>query len=299
MKNPLISLVTFSLYAVSQAVIIAGGDGTGNTTAPVGDQGWSYVGRIDNKPSSVTYVGNQWFITANHIKVLDNPGSVLLNGGTYSIMSDSWTRITNSTGTGADLMMFRVSEDVGLNALTISSSSPSSGTSVTMIGNGLNRAPELQTWQTSSHPAKYKEGYYIGSGTTKRWGLNTIEGAYSISDIGYGATDGFYVDFDNALNEAQGATYDSGGGVFVDNGGGWELEGIILGVGNLYTVSGTNAVFFTGGDSAYPGSETYMADLSKYSAQINQVIPEPTPAFLFVGIALVFGVIKRIRYMYQ
>ena len=52
-------------------------------------------------------------------------------------------------------------------------------------------------------------------------------------------------------------------------------------------------------DTAVFGDVTYVADLSKYSSQINQVIPEPTTAILLVGVAFVFGVIKRIRYMYQ
>ena len=77
------SIIAFALLGgiqVAQAVIVAGGDGTQNTTAPSGDQGWSNVGRISNKPSSVTYISNNWFITANHIKELDTPTNVIFNG---------------------------------------------------------------------------------------------------------------------------------------------------------------------------------------------------------------------------
>lgn len=300
MKNrPLLLSVLFLSAVTARAVIIAGGDGTGNTNAPSGDQGWSYVGRLSNVPSSVTYVGNQWFITANHIKVLDNPSSVLLNGSTYSIVSDSWTRITNSTGTGADLIMFRVFGNVGLASLTVSASSLSSGTGVTMIGNGLNRYPDLRTL---SLPGPDETFYHIKSGTSntaKRWGTNTIEGDGGMLDIGYGITESLFTDFDYVAGEAQGAIYDSGGGVFANNAGSWELAGIMLSISNLYTISGTNAVMLTGGNNSYGGSATYLADLSVYRDQINQVIPEPTTGILLAGIGIVFGVIKRIRYMYQ
>jgi len=55
------------------AVIVAGGDGTQNATVPPGGRGWSRVGRIvssNGAPSSVTYVSNNWFVTAHHVKAL-------------------------------------------------------------------------------------------------------------------------------------------------------------------------------------------------------------------------------------
>ena len=59
------------------------------------------------------------FITANHIKVLDNPTGVLLGGSSYSIDPNSWMRLQNSMGGGVDLIMFRVvGANVGLAGLT-------------------------------------------------------------------------------------------------------------------------------------------------------------------------------------
>ena len=46
-------------------VLIATGDGTGNTEAPAADPGFGNVG-IVNSLSGV-YVGNGWVLTANHV----------------------------------------------------------------------------------------------------------------------------------------------------------------------------------------------------------------------------------------
>ena len=274
MKQSTIIEIIFILFIktyTSFAVIVSGGDGTQNTTAPVGDQGWSYVGRISNKPSSVTYVSNNWFITAHHIKQLDNPTAVILNGTTYNIDSSSWTRVTNVvSGTDTDLEMFRVTTSVtDVSGTSVVSSRLSNGTSVTMIGNGYNREATETSWDKNwvegGTPIRYR-GYKWGSGTTKRWGSNTIEGSLSAVDDGYGVTDVLFTDFDNVDGEAQGATYDSGGGVFANN----KLAGIMLFVGTY----STNQPDYT----AVYGNQTYMADLSSYSIQINNTIAIPEPA---------------------
>lgn len=291
---------------MAQAVIIAGGNGSGNTTG-TGAPGWDYVGKISSAngaSSSVTYLGNSWFVTANHVKQLDNPTGVVLNATSYAIDSSSWRRITNSSGSGADLILFKVNSSVaGLSAVTIASNTPSTGAALTMIGNGLNRATSLTTWYVDTTPSswvwsttnfagadKTYQGYNSASGTTKRWGANTVNGAIDAINDGYGITDTFYTDFDNVAGEAQGATYDSGGGVFTGTTSNWQLAGVMMTVGTYNSQPANTAVF---------GDVTYVADLTAYRDQINQVIPEPTTAVLLAGVGIVFGVIKRLRYMYQ
>lgn len=172
-----------------------------------------------------------------------------------------------------------------------------------MIGNGVDRYSTQQTWILQTNPLRYEQGYYFHSytnkNTVKRWGYNNVEGSINGYNSGYGLTDSLYTDFDNVVGEAQGVYYDSGGGVFSGATNSWELSGIVIGMGNTFTINGTNAVFFTGNDPQYNGGSTYIADLSKYRNQINQVIPEPSTGVLLVGIGIVFGVIKRLRYMYQ
>ena len=280
------------------AVIIAGGDGSGNTTAPTGGQGWDYVGRIDNANaySSVTYIDNNWFITANHVKVFDNPTGVLFGGSSYSIDPNTWTRLQNSNGDDADLMMFRVTGSVGLSGLTVRSSATANGSFLTMIGNGRNREATETSWNSSwvegGHPPVYT-GYKWASGSTKRWGTNVKDVDAGLVDDGFGITDMFYSDFDDiGGSEAQGATYDSGGGVFYNNGGEWELAGLMLSTSGYSGQPGGTAVY---------GNRTYMADMQHYADQINTTaaIPEPSTAILLVGIAALFGVAHRIRCMLE
>lgn len=256
--------------ASAEAVIVAGGDGTQNTTSPVGGQGWDYVGRIiaaNGAPSSVTYISNNWFITANHIKQLDNPTGVILGGLTHDIDPNSWTGLTNSEGGSADLVMFRVvGGTVNLAGVMVRSLSTSNGSALTLVGNGRNREISETAWNPSwvegGKPTAYT-GYKWASGSTKRWGMNVKDAdAGELINIGYGSTDTFYSDFDNNQgdDEAQGATYDSGGGVFYDNGGDWELAGIMVAVSGFSGQPGSTSVY---------GNRTYIADMQYYASQIS------------------------------
>jgi hypothetical protein len=100
----------------------------------------------------------------------------------------------------------------------------------------------------------------------------------------------FSSDFDAISGEGMGAVYDSGGGVFTGSGETTELAGIMISIGTYSNQPSGTAVF---------GDATYMADLSVYRNQISQTIPEPATGILLIGVAIVFGVIKRLRYMYQ
>lgn len=262
-KTTISALLLLAFTLPATAVMIAGPDGTINTNAPVGDQGWSYVGRISNKPSSVTYIGRSWFITAHHIKVLDNPTAVLFDGQSFSIDDTSWTRLTNTVdGSDADLQLFRVTMPIPYTNLTVVSSTPIPDTPVTMVGNGLNRgAPKTVGPLT--------KGYFWGSGTTKRWGTNTVFQTTTSTDIGYGSTTSFTTDWDNTPGEAHAVTYDSGGGVFVNNGGSWELAGIMIATESLTDGGGTYSLF---------GHQTSIADLSAYHQQITNTVAH-SPAF--------------------
>lgn len=283
-----LGVVLLALHA--NAVIVDVGDGSGNTTSTGAGGGWDYVGRID-KPgvySSVTYLDNNWFITANHIKALDNPTGVILGGSSYGIDSGSWTRLS-ANGEDADLIMFRVTSNVGLSGVSVSSSSVANNAHLTMIGNGRDRATDLTLWDSNWNEVPSGgsySGYKWDAGSTMRWGENTKERNSDANiDTGYGITDTFYTDFD--AGEAQGATYDSGGGVFLDNG---DLAGIMITVGGYSGQPG-----WPNNVSAF-GNKTYIADLSTYSSQINDniAIPEPSAMIFMVATPLAVLFIRRI-----
>jgi hypothetical protein len=165
-----------------------------------------------------------------------------------------------------------------------------------MIGNGRNREVGETTWNSSwvegGKPTAYS-GYKWADGSTKRWGTNTKDMDAGLINDGFGVTDMFYTDFDDiGGSEAQGATYDSGGGVFYNTGSEWELAGITL------TTAGYSGQ--PTGTAVY-GNRTYMADMRYYADQINttSAIPEPATALLLAGVAALFGVGHRIRCMLE
>lgn len=283
----------------ARALVLAGG-GQGNTHAPDADPGWANIGQIlmaGRGPSTVTYLGDNWFITADHVWNLDNPTGVLVNGSTYAVDSSSWIQLTNNAGpyagSGADLAMFRVTTPVtGLPSLSLRTTSLPDGSPVTMIGNGYAGQTNMTYWTSSWNLTNSASGVYSGfywgvSAGTERWGTNGAHPSGWFND-GYGWNNGLYTTFDanGGTNEAQAAEYDSGGGVFYENGSTWQLAGIMVAVDGYTNQPGNTAVF---------GDETYSVDLSSYNSQIVSLmaIPEPTSVFI-VGLGTLFA-IRMIR----
>lgn len=119
----------------------------------------------------------------------------------------------------------------------------------------------------------------IGFSGGKSWGNNTIE-FFVTNVLGNGRnSNAFWTDYDPATtNEGQGATGDSGGGVFVETGGVWELAGIMVGIGPVVT----------GGQTG-----TFSVNLNTYATEINGIIatngsaiPEPSTLALFSLVGL-------------
>jgi hypothetical protein len=148
-----------------------------------------------------------------------------------------------------------------------------------MIGRGRDRQTSQVTWYVDTDPATWvwqttdfaerdttADGYNWDSGTTKRWGENTLESGTTTYNVGTGTTQALATDFDNITGESQGAVGDSGGGVFYLNGSTWELAGIMGATGTFNGQPGETAVF---------GNLTYLIDLSYYRSSVIAVIPEP------------------------
>ncbi|MFA7257599.1 MAG: trypsin-like serine protease [Kiritimatiellales bacterium] len=268
MKKIAVLLLISLLLPSAEALLVVGDSGSGSiyTNGAGAGTGWDYVGNlIGTAPSSVSYVSNGWFLTANHVWTGDVVGrneNILNLGGTgYSINLGSYTSITNANGTSADLCMFRVNALAGLPAgMAVLESTPHWSSSLRLIGNGYdNGGITGMTW---------------GNGTPYKAGSSTLT-------LLVGDTASYLSIYDSGIEgDAYAQTYDSGGGVFVDG----QLAGVMFSIGTY------------GGEDV-----TVVTDFSVYGQQINQtsVIPEPTTAILLAGVALAFGIIKRFRYMYQ
>jgi hypothetical protein len=305
-----VSLV-FATASMAPAVIISGGDGSGNATESSAVAGaWSYVGKIGN--SSGVYLGDGWVITAYHVQLV-SPGTMLLKDKIYNVDASTFVRLTdpNNSSKPADLCMVRLNtadlaaNPVGLDRLAVSTTTPTADLPITAIGYGFNRATGLTMWDVTHSGSTYTwtettnplladaSGYkWDTTGNKKRWGTNNVTdlgGGNTVITVndGFGTTSMFTTTFDSGIssNEMQVADRDSGGGAFYKNidDDSWELAGILL-TRDTYSGQPTHTAVY--------GNSTYMADLSIYAGQIATVIattaPLPEPGSL--SLLLVGGV---------
>jgi hypothetical protein len=272
----------------ARAVIVAGGDGTQNTTGS-GVSGWDYVGAITSGGASGVYLGDYggsyWVLTAAHV----GAGAFTLDGVTYGLVADSAIQLTDSSGAGVDLLLFRIDADPGLATLELSSATPL-GQSVTMIGYGRDRATSQTYWtsswtETNNQFFGIYKGYKWADTQSKRWGVNTVSGTATV-----GATSYFTTAFASTNGSAQAATGDSGGGVFLLDGSTVKLAGIM---GLVTNFSGQPS-----GTSVY-GNQTYSADISVYRDSILAIVsssPVPEPASVaLVGLGMI-ALVARSRF---
>lgn len=293
MHRPFLSAVLAPLAALALAgpagaVILGDGDGTQNTLPPDDSLIWDNIGIYNT--STAVYLGDGYVLTAAHT---GNVPTVNFGGITYNVVPGSRQQLTNNGAGGVsantDLAIFRIDDDPGLDPTPISSTSPAVGTQVTMIGNGRNRQANLTHWsvtgdiwtETDAGNAD-RSGYVWAAGNDIRWGTNNVATPAAFNTVGGVQVRSFSTVFDAGIaNEAQAATNDSGGGVFVNAGGNWELAGIILGINTFTGQPGSTAVF---------GNSTVIADLSFYREQIEAImaVPEPsgTALTLLAGAAL-------------
>ena len=242
----------------AQAVIVASGDGTQNTTAPLDDPGWANLG-IRGGLSAI-YLGNRWVLTAAHVGI----GTVTFGGVPYDAIPGTTSSFETAPGQLADLIVFKLREDPGLPALAIASAPPPIGAAVVMIGNGRNRGAAT-TWNGI-------DGWLWGAGYAMRWGTNLVGSAPANVTIGSTVTRAFWTEFTQSpppqvtAHEAQAAVGDSGGGLFVKNGGTWQLGGVLFAIAPF---EGQPA------SSAFYGNLTYAVDLSFYRSAILAVTTRP------------------------
>ncbi len=284
-------LLIFGLVAFCQsaeAVVIASGGL--NNTASGGPQNFNNVGTLNG--ASAIYLANGWVLTANHVSS-SLPASVNFGGTNYATEVGSFHRLTNDgpLSTFTDIVLFRLSAPPALPGVTISGATPTVASQVTMIGNGRTQqsAPTYwnrteivgnnnDTWVETTEGASNISGFKTTATTEVRWGENAVDDNNFYVNVGslLNPVDvvSFLTRFDSGIpEEAQAVVGDSGGAVFSNNGGSWELSGMMFAVGTYETQPG-------GAETAVYGGETYIADLSYYRSQILTIIPEPSACVL-------------------
>ncbi|MCP5043280.1 MAG: hypothetical protein GY944_19820 [bacterium] len=218
-------LALFAWAPPAWAVLIASGDGAGNTTDP-GFFGWDYVGDVNGLTG--TYLGNGWVITANHV----GPGDFTLDGVVYPWVSGSDVQLRTNGSTLADLVVFSIYPYPLLDPLEIRTTPPPVGEFLIMIGCGRDRGSDTSWDPNGAFPPPPDEisGWSWAGTHSKRWGTNEMD---SLTAGLIANTVSFYTVFDEGLPlpEAQAANGDSGGAVFSINAIASELAGIIYVIG--------------------------------------------------------------------
>jgi len=245
------SLLSLAVLAAAPApaVLIASGDGTGNTTAPLLDPGWSHVGGIGGLTG--VYLGDGWVLTANHVGM----NTFSLGGILYPPVPGSSVRLEHTPGVFTDLLLFRIVADPGLAPLPIATSTPAIAAPAILVGRGRNRGDPV-TWSG-------KTGWAWLTSGAKRWGTNAVSGRnYDVNLNGQPLRVlSFSFDSGGSVDEAIASLGDSGGAAFVNG----ELAGILVAVWT-YAFQPANTSLF--------GNGTYAGDLAYYSAQIAAITAE-------------------------
>jgi len=270
MKEKLKLLVLGFLSIPVFGFSIVTGDNSAAEQAPSG-LNWDYV--YNYKNSSAVAVNPYWILTAAHVADDGGTGALTIGATTYYQQEI----VYHDT---ADLALVRYDKALpGYYQLYGGELIPSNNKlSVIMVGYGNTGTVSSTSWTDS------------GSGRgVKRWGSQRIDRTQTVSYdaggiVGMTTNSGFWMDFNlgDTANEAGVGWYDSGGGTFYNDGGVWKLAGI-------------NTV--RGGSNPY--TSTFSVSMQAYESWVNEVVPEPTTGILLAAVGLVFGVVKRLRYMYQ
>ena len=253
--------IGFLMLSIFPLRAIVDANSQANTNAPADGVPWANMGNVNG--ASGIYVGAGWVLTAWHVGAND----ILLNGAFYHY-DGTVNRLTNSNGTGTDLILFHLSTLPPLPRLTLASRTPSPSSVVDFVGFG-HISGSTQTLINGA------PGFYWSTGGFKSWGNNRVNvGGVTTINAGAGDVVAFNTDFSapglgQTSDEAQAAAGDSGGGVFQQGGSTWQLVGVI----DTIDVSPTQP-----GDTAVYGNLTYAADMATYGPQVTAILASTLPA---------------------
>ena len=320
----LVGAVVLTLFlgaaARSHAIVFADtGSSTFNTTAPTGtfeDSGWQYEGYYGSFLG--TMIAPQYFITAQHMGTQGGTFTQagIFNGGadvTYTIDAAANGGLGYWDVAGTDIRILKINEYFPTYAPLYTGGAEAGMTLVTMGRGGVRGAEVIVSGNVNGWLAA------AGDGTT-RWGTNIVNSITSFAGVGDVLVSQFNESgLFHTTAEATLSSGDSGGGVFVNDGGIWKLAGINYSIDGYFDTNSTTgdgsefsaALIDRGG--LYQGSDaqgwTFITNLplnnpsSFYASRISSnaaaiqsiaVVPEPGSAVLII-LAGLFTARRRSR----
>ena len=222
-----IALAAALLPQPAQSVILyATGDPNVNTAAPGGElagSGWQYQGEFGGFLG--TAIAPQFFITAKHVSG---------DGTSFNFAGTSYALAQAFHDPASDLTIWKISGNLPAFA-PLYLTDDEVGRRLVVIGRGRDRGAEVYLNNTL-------RGWDWGGGSTQRWGENVVSGAFLYSNP---SDPLLYANFDQdgVTNEAHLASGDSGGAVFISEGGTWKLAGINYAVDGVYREPGDTSQY--------------------------------------------------------
>ena len=137
-------LFFFSTFTSINALglVLYGGDNSANTSSPSNGAPFANVAQIytgGNLTGSAVYLGNGYFITANHVITDTNSTQITFDGNAYYDIASYY--VPTQVG-GADIKLFYVSDEnatLSLQGCSIYAKSFTTQVPVTLIGGGVGR----------------------------------------------------------------------------------------------------------------------------------------------------------------
>lgn len=198
-----LAMLTFAA-AASGVILYRTGDPTANTTEPTGSlagSGWQYEGTFGAFLG--TAIAPHYFVTAKHLSQVSD--KFVYQGANYTV-------VRSFADSGSDLRIYEVIETF-LNYAPLYRRSDEVGQHLVVIGRGTQRGAERIV------NGKFRGWEYGTADSVQRWGENRVA-----SIVG----GNLYVLFHQAglPHEAHLSAGDSGGAIFLSDGGVWKLAGI-------------------------------------------------------------------------
>jgi hypothetical protein len=223
-----------------------------------------------NNGSGGIYIGAGWVLTAGHV----GPGDVSLDGVTFP-WDGTYHQLTNTTGDVADGTLFHLKSTPNLPRIPLVSSMPPALSPVDFIGFGFTAGSAETSFGLGV------SGFYWSTNTNKSWGNNQINPGGPVTVVTstgttYFTNQAFNTVFSSGAqtsDEAQGANFDSGGGVFYKNGSVWELAGVLIAIDETLTGRPYNTAVY--------GDLTFALDVATYRDQILAIL-QATPVTLSI-----------------
>jgi hypothetical protein len=203
-----------------------------NALAPTGalaNSGWQYAGLYGQ--TNATAIAPNWVLVAEHWRVsIPNVSTITLNGVSHTVDNVNYVRIGTT-----DMTLLKVSDQLPTFApLSTSTVNGDRNKAILDIGRGKDPgAPVIVNGVT--------KGWYSGlTNNRQRWGTNTTS-SQSLTDFVLGNFLLTTFDAAGGPNEMSLDVGDSGGPLFVQEGGTWKLAGLNYSVYNMYSLSATGA----------------------------------------------------------